>query len=226
MQTIHRYSRYRCNNLCSVPVCGPVCDSTSNLSGFWEHGAIRAYFYGSCKQAGDGGLFSVPVCRVSSAPVYVFSVSKPHAGVHASLDLDHDASARESWVSQRPVSDYVHADAPSHGLLLYASAAAPSDAGIQASAAALLALKHFSADHEALVSQRPVSGYVLSGVPYHGLLLYASAAASSGDGQQASAAAPSGDGLQALAAALSGDGLQVSAAAPSDAGIQVSAAAS
>ena len=142
------------------------------------------------------------------------------------MALDHHASARESWVSQRPVSDHVLSGVPSHGLLLYASAAALPGGGKQASAAAFLALKHFAAGHESLVSQRPVSGYVLSGVPYHGLLLYASAAASSGDGQQASAAAPSGDGLQALAAALSGDGLQVSAAAPSDAGIQVSAAAS
>ncbi len=105
------------------------------------------------------------------------------------MDLDHDASAREFWASQRPVSDYVLSDVPSHGLLLYASAAVSSGVGKKASVAA-------SSDAGIRVA----------------------AAASSGVGKQASTVASSDAGIQVSVAALSDAGIQVAAAVSSGVG--------
>ena len=60
----------------------------------------------------------------------------------------------------------------------------------------------------------------------HDLLLYASAAASSGAGKQVSAAASSDAGMQASADASSDAGKRAAAAAPSDVGKQAATAAS
>ena len=99
-------------------------------------------------------------------------------------------------------------------------------------------MQRFASNRESLASQRFAADYVFSVVASHGLLQYASVAASFDAGIRVAAAVSSGVGEQTLhvaspdaanqtsTVALPGVGKQASTVAPSDAGIQVSVAAS